>query len=98
MIYKNYEEFNDRVCETVLEDCSTYYVIMRSGYSVKDLLESTYTIETVSPYFPHIGNNGIMWFNDWYEGQQYIELYDMIPEEKLLEILFHIRTKEDITD
>lgn len=98
MIYKNYEEFTDRVRETVLEDCSTYFVIMRSGYSVSDLLESTFTVETVSPYFPHTGENGIMWFNDWYEGQQYIELYDMIPEEKLLDILFHTRSTEDITD
>lgn len=90
MIYKNYEEFTDAVRSKMYDDdvcCSTLYIIMRCGYSVKELLEESFCIEAVSPHL----SDGLMWFNDWYEGQQYIELYAAFTEEELLQILTHQR-------
>ena len=93
MIFNNHESFCDQINKITEDECEDLYIIMRSGYSMKDILDSDYNIELLQ-----YEAGEYVWLNDWYEGQQYIELYDMIPEEKLLDILFHTRSNEDITD
>ena len=104
MIFQSSEAFEKYVRERMYEGdtCSTLYIIMRTGYSFQDMLQDSFCIEAVEPYFDHDNSNkdGLCWFNDWYEGQQFIELYDIIPEDKLLELLLHIRrnNKDELTD
>lgn len=101
MIFQSYEAFKKYVREKFYEGdtCSKLYLIMRTGYSFQDLLQDSFCIESVDPYVD-IDGVKICWNNDWYEGQQYIELYDIIPEDKLLELLLHTRrnNEDELTD
>lgn len=103
MIFQSSEAFNKYVREKMYESdtCKTLYVIMRTGYSFQDLLQDSFCIEAVEAYLD-IRNNedGLFWFNPWFEGQNFIEVYDIIPEDKLLELLLNTRrnNEDELTD
>lgn len=101
MIFQSSEAFEKYVRDKMYEGdtCSTLYLIMRTGYSFQDLLQDSYCIEAVDPYFEN-DEDALCWHNDWYEGQQFIELYDIIPEDKMLELLLHLRrnNEDELTD
>lgn len=59
-------------------------VVMRYGYTEKECLNENYSIEILE----YDGDNDIMcWLNDWFEGQQFIDVYDIYSDDVLTKIL-----------
>lgn len=86
MIFSSYEDFTAYARKRVIEEGSMIFFMMKTGYSMKDLLDQkAYTIEIAQPYYED--GEGMLWFNDWYEGQQYIEVYDAISEDELIRMM-----------
>lgn len=66
------------------------FVIMKYAYSEKELEKEKYSIEICEPYFNTADmDDCFMWFNDWYEGQNYIELLGIFGESHMLEMIFN---------
>ena len=93
MIFNNFEVFKDYINEMTAEECENITVIMRTGYSMNDLLDSTYDIELLQ-----YEAGEYVWLNDWYEGQVYIEVYDWYKESELLHKLMHLQHREGLED
>ena len=99
MIFSSKEKFDKWVHEKVYEKCEQLYIIMHTGYSMKEMLNDAYSIEVCEPYFESsAAEDTVMWFDDWYEGQQYIEVYDWYTESELLFKLRHLSHNEGLDD
>ena len=72
-----YDKFND-----TRYHFSELYVIMKYAYSEDELRNERYYIESCI-----YNDNGVLWFNDWYEGQEYIELLAIMNDEQLIELV-----------
>lgn len=93
MIYNNFDSFSEyinKICDDVCEDL---YIIMRSGYSMKDILESGYSLEPMQ-----FEGDEHAWLHDWYEGQNYIEIYDYYKESEILHKLLHLQHRKGLED
>lgn len=99
MIFNSKEAFDTYAHEKVYDKCEMTYFIMRTGYSMIELLNDAYSIEVAAPYFDSTPNKDtIMWFDDWYEGQNFIEVYDYYSESELLHKLQHTQHKDGLED
>lgn len=58
------------------------YVYMRYGYTQKEMKEEKFRIEVCGLS----GLYGILWWNDWNEGQKYSEIFSIITREELEKI------------
>lgn len=60
------------------------YIVMAAGYTEAELDKASYQIQ-------HLEYNGnedqYEWLNDWNEGQQFINVWTVLPEKKLVYIL-----------
>lgn len=94
MIFNDMNTFNAYIDKITENECENITLIIRSGYSMKDLIESEYSLEMLEF---NVGNDGeFSWLNDWYEGQVYIEVYDYYSESELLHKLMHLQHKEGL--
>lgn len=60
------------------------YVVMAAGYTEKELDKSKYELQLLE----YDGNcDYYVWLNDWNEGQQFVRVWDVFPEKRLLYIL-----------
>lgn len=91
MILNNYEAFCDYIHSICEDECEDIYVIMRSGYSMNDILESDFCLELLQ--FEECEH---VWLHDWYEGQTYMEVYDYFRESELLHKLMHLKHREGL--
>lgn len=66
---------------------SELFVIMKYAYSEDELKNERYYVESCL-----CNDNGVLWFNDWYEGQEFIELLAIVTDEQLIELV-----KESLT-
>lgn len=82
-IFTNENDFNEYLDEFIskLSDRQTLYVIMRAGYSDKEVHMFEYCIETLEydAYYDEY-----TWNNDWFEGQCFIDVYKIITENDIL--------------
>lgn len=93
MIFNNYESFCDRVNKICEDECEDLYIIMRSGYSMKDILDSDYNIELLQ-----YDSGEHVWLHDWYEGQNFIEIYDYYRESEVLHKLLRLQHRKGLED
>lgn len=99
MIFNSKEKFDEYAHEKVYEHCEQTYFIMRTGYSMVELLNDAFSIEVAEPYYEsRAEDDTILWFNDWYEGQNFIEVYDYYNESELLHKLQHTQHKDGLED
>lgn len=82
-IFTNENDFNEYLDNFIIDLPFRYdlYVIMRTGYTKKELLNSNYSIERLeyNSYYDEF-----RWDNDWAEGQKFIEVYKIITERDIL--------------
>lgn len=88
---KMLDSFLDQILNSKSYNGEQIFVIMKYAYSKKELEKGKYNIELCAPYFDRVDNNKdcFMWFNDWYEGQNYIELLGIFDESHMLEMIFN---------
>lgn len=82
-IFTRKEEFNEYLDDFIIDlpvRC-VLYVIMRTGYTKKELLNSNYSLERLeyNSYYDEF-----RWDSDWFEGQNFIEVYKIITEKDIL--------------
>lgn len=62
---------------------ATAYIIMRYGYTEKELLNDGYSIELLE----YSGDYDIyVWNDDWFEGQSFIEIYAILTDDDILSV------------
>lgn len=59
------------------------YVYMRYGYTKEATKEEKFGIEICGWY----GLHEILWWNDWYEGQDYSEVFSIMTKKELEKIM-----------
>ena len=64
----------------------TLYFIMRTGYTEKEMLKGRYTVEPLQ-YECYRQYEGYVWLNDWYEGQQYIDIMCVITDDDIIDMI-----------
>lgn len=93
MIFNNYDSFCDRINNICEDECEDLYIIMRSGYSMNDILDSDYNMELLE-----YDSGEHVWLHDWYEGQNFIEIYDYYRESEVLHKLLHLQHRKGLED
>ena len=78
----------DEVINSERYEDSELFILMRWGYSLKELITETLMLETV--YYNDL-NESLIWYNDWWEGQDYVELIGIYTQSEIRNILL----KED---
>ena len=87
---KMLDSFLDQILNSESYDSEQLFVIMKYAYSKEELEKEIYSIEVCAPYYDRVDNKDCyMWFNDWYEGQNYIELLGIFGESHMLEMIFN---------
>ena len=62
----------DELCTALVSECEQeYYYVVKIEYSYVSETYETYDDCTSYEIFCFDVDNNIIWFNDWYEGQQY---------------------------
>lgn len=100
MIFKNKTDFDSYVRDRFDSVEESLYLIMRTGSSVTELLESDYNI-TAAFIVPVLGQEAeVQLFGMCItEDDKYIEVYDSYSEKQLIYVLMHRRMKDsDVTD
>ena len=100
MIFKNKSDFDSYVRDRFDSVEESLYLIMRTGCSVTELLESEYNI-TAAFIVPVLGHEAeVQLFGMCItEDDKYIEVYDSYSEKQLIYVLMHRRMKDsDVTD
>lgn len=99
MIFKSKSDFDSYVRDR-FDSIESLYLIMRTGRSVTELLETDFNI-TVAYLVPVLGQEADvqlfgMCIN---EADKYIEVYDIYSEKQLIYVLQHRRQNDsEITD
>lgn len=63
------------------------FIVFKYAYTEKELELEKYSIEVCTMPFNSNPDYRICWFNDWYEGQNFIDLLGIFGENHLIEIL-----------
>lgn len=80
--FTNKEEVDNYIDEFVSQQPyipARIYVVMRCGYTEHELINETYTVELLQYY-----DDEYVWDNDWYEGENYIEIYRILTDDDIL--------------
>lgn len=61
-----------------------FFVVLRQGYTEKEMLESPYQLQVLEwgEIFPNL-----IWETDWWEGEQYIDLFGIYTDEDFLKLI-----------
>ena len=82
-IFTREEDFNEYLDDFIIDlpFRNDLYVILRTGYTKNELLNSNYSLERLeyNSYY-----DDFSWDNDWFEGQKFIEVYKIITEKDIL--------------
>lgn len=99
MIFKEESTFLCYIRDQFNKVEQNLFVVMRTGYSFKELLEADFTIE-VAYLCPTLHEDDVQFFGigDNFEGQQYFEVYDCYTDCDLLDKLLHTFSKEGSED
>ena len=100
MIFKSKSDFDSYVRDRFDSIEESLYLIMRTGSSVTELLESEYNI-TAAFIVPVLGQEAeVQLFGMCIaEDDKYIEVYDCCSEKQLIYVLMHRRMKDsNVTD
>lgn len=75
------DKYIDEYLEKINYRPSMIYVIMRCGYTENELNKNHYQLEILEydSYYDEY-----TWNNDWYEGQQFIEIAKIITDDDIL--------------
>ena len=75
------DEYIDEFLEKLTYRPMMIYVIMRCGYTENELNKTRYQLEILEHdnYYDEYA-----WDNDWYEGQQFIEIARIITDDDIL--------------
>lgn len=65
------------------------YVYLRCGYIEEEMLNSAFRNQVCCVGFP----TGVLWFIDWWEGEQFIEIASIMTREEL-EIILKEKEKD----
>lgn len=65
------------------------YVYLRCGYTEEEMLNSAFRNQVCCVGFP----TGALWFIDWWEGEQFIEIASIMTREEL-EIILKEKEKD----
>lgn len=87
----NHEMLINKIRDVIGSEKYTYdelFILMRWAFSLKELQHEKLKIEVVE-YNPLA--DWIVWHNDWWEGQEYVDLEGIYTQSELVDILL----KED---
>lgn len=91
MTKEELEKAVDNICAKT--PCSHVYVIMRCGYTEKEMLEKPYSIDLLL-YDGCYPSADMIWETDWWEGEEYIDVWNIFDDDELLNLLM----RGDIND
>ena len=80
---------HDELCEMVGKfeeehiDSSHIYVVMRWGYTEREMLNSSYEVQLLMYDEPF----KIVWESDWWEGETYIDLFGIYSDDDFVNIV-----------
>ena len=79
----------DEYCEKNQGTCHIY-VVMKWGYTEKEMLNSSYNIELLMPDYEY--GYRIVWEIDWWEGEEFIDFYGIYTDEDVIRYLTNGQT------
>lgn len=81
------EELEEKVDGFILlhPETSHIYVVMRWGYTEKEMLNSSYEIELLIYDSCYVSKP--VWETDWWEGEKYIDLYGIYTDEDIIKTI-----------
>lgn len=80
-----YDELDKMVDDFAKSHLSTdYFVVLRQGYTEKDMLESPYELQVLE-WQDECCN--LVWEYDWWEGEEYIDLFGIYTDEDFLKLI-----------
>ena len=78
------EDFDYYIEDYMLQrNTDELYVYLRYGYTEEEMLNSAFRNQVCCAGFP----TGVLWFVDWWEGEQFIEIASIMTREELETIL-----------
>ena len=81
-----YDELDKMVDDFAMSHtwASDFFVVLKQGCTEKDMLESPYKLEVLewSDDSPNL-----IWENDWWEGEEYIDLLGIYTDEDFLKLV-----------
>lgn len=94
---KSKKEFNLIVDAFCRDNFCDIYVIFKYAYTEKELEKERYELRRLD--LECFGDNYVhVWDTDWDEGQEFIDIYGIYPEDELLGIILSKDIKELIKD
>ena len=87
MLFTNRKEFEEYVDKFIEKDNvygSNYYIIMKAAYTEEEIRDMPYSLELLEFEGDY---EGYVWQNDWYEGQEFIDLYCILTDYDILNLL-----------
>ena len=77
--YKELNQIVDKYCEEHI-DSQHIYVILRLGHTLNEMLKKRYHVEMLYYDKPFVR----VWENDFYEGEQYIDVLTILNDDDIL--------------
>ena len=81
---KEFEEYVDEFIEKSDVYGSNYYIVMKAAYTEEEIRDMPYSLELLEFEGDY---EGYVWQNDWYEGQEFIDLYCILTDDDILNLL-----------
>lgn len=63
---------------------SNFFVVLRQGYTEIEMLESPYELQVLEW---QCNCTDLIWETDWWEGEEYIDLFGIYTDEDFLELI-----------
>lgn len=81
-----YDELNKMVDDFAMSHtwASNFFVVLRQGYTEKEMLESPYELQVLEW---QCNCTDLIWETDWWEGEEYIDLFGIYTDEDFLELI-----------
>lgn len=81
-----YDELNKMVDNFAISHtwASNFFVVLKQGYTEKEMSESPYELQVLEWQCNCID---LIWETDWWEGEEYIDLFGIYTDEDFLELI-----------
>lgn len=81
-----YDELNKIVDDFAISHtwASDFFVVLKQGYTEKEMSESPYELQVLEW---QCNCTDLIWETDWWEGEDYIDLFGIYTDEDFLELI-----------
>jgi len=89
------KELEEKVDSFILlhPETSHIYVVIRWGYTEKEMLNSSYQIELL--IYDSCYTSKPVWETDWWEGEEYIDFYGIYTDEDIIKSIIKVEGNKD---